>query len=104
MVELDQVGYRIGQKWILREINLKIETCQFWMIVGPNGAGKSTLLRLISGELSPHQGQIRLFGHDINAYSPQELARSFVPTFNRNAMSISLSVPRKLCCLDAIHT
>lgn len=75
MVELEGVGYRIGQKWIVRDINLKIETRQFWMLVGPNGAGKSTLLRLISGELSPQQGQIRLFGHDIHAYSPQELAR-----------------------------
>ena len=75
MVELEQVGYRIGQKWIVRDINLKIEARQFWMIVGPNGAGKSTLLRLISGELTPQMGRIRLFGHDINAYSPQEMAR-----------------------------
>ena len=29
MVELEQVGYRIGQKWIVRDINLKIEARQF---------------------------------------------------------------------------
>ena len=75
MVELDQVGYRIGQKWIVSDINLKIETGEFWVFAGPNGAGKSTLLRLISGELSPQKGKIRLFGHDIHAYSPQRLAR-----------------------------
>ena len=76
MVELEKVGYRIGQKWIVRDIDLKIESGTFWAFVGPNGAGKSTLLRLISGELSPQRGEIRLFGHDISAYSPQELARS----------------------------
>ena len=69
------VGYRIGQKWLVRNINLKIEAGQFWIFVGPNGAGKSTLLRLISGELSPTTGRLRFFGESINKYSPQELAR-----------------------------
>ena len=75
MVELKGVGYRIGQKWLVRNIDLKIESGQFWIFVGPNGAGKSTLLRLISGELSPTTRQIRFFGKSIDEYSPQELAR-----------------------------
>lgn len=75
MVELVAVGYCIGDKWIVRDIDLKIEAGQFWIFVGPNGAGKTTLLRLISGELSPTTGRIRLFGESVSKYSPQELAR-----------------------------
>ena len=75
MVELERVGYRIGQKWLVRNIDLKIEAGQFWIFVGPNGAGKSTLLRLISGELAPTTGQIRFFGEPIDKHSPRALAR-----------------------------
>ena len=75
MVELEGVGYRIGQKWLVRNIDLKIEAGQFWIFVGPNGAGKSTLLRLISGELAPTTGRIRVFDKPIDEYAPQELAR-----------------------------
>ena len=75
MVELERVGYRIGQKWLVRNIDLKIEAGQFWIFVGPNGAGKSTLLRLISGELAPTTGRIRVFDKPIDKYVPQELAR-----------------------------
>ena len=75
MVELEEVGYRIGQKWLVRNIDLKIEAGQFWIFVGPNGAGKSTLLRLISGELSPTTGRIRFFGESMDKCLPQELAR-----------------------------
>ena len=75
MVELEGVGYRIGNKWLVRNIDLKIEAGQFWIFVGPNGAGKSTLLRLISGELSPTTGRIQFFDESIDKYSPQELAR-----------------------------
>ncbi len=75
MIELNQVGYRIGGNWLVRDITLTIEAGTLWCLVGPNGAGKSTLLRLISGELTPTTGNIRLFGKPIDTYEPREFAR-----------------------------
>ncbi len=74
MIELKQVSYRIGGHWLIRDINVTIENGVLWGLVGPNGAGKSTLLRLISGELSPTTGEIRIFDKPICNYEPKELA------------------------------
>ena len=74
MVELEDVGYRINRNWLVRDINVTIETGMLCGIVGPNGAGKSTLLRLISGELLPTTGEIRLLGKPVHSYKPKELA------------------------------
>lgn len=75
MIELEDVGYRIGGNWLVRDISLTIENGTLWGLIGPNGAGKSTLLRLISGELLPTTGEIRIFGKPIRSYKPKELAR-----------------------------
>ncbi len=75
MIELENVGYRIGANWLVRDISVTIENGTLCGFVGPNGAGKSTLLRLISGELLPTTGEIRLIGKPIRRYEPKELAR-----------------------------
>jgi ATPase subunit of ABC transporter with duplicated ATPase domains len=42
-------------------------------LIGPNGAGKSTLLRLVTGELAPDTGTVRVSG--LVAHLPQDLPR-----------------------------
>ena len=49
---------KVGQRRVLRNINLTIEPGQHVDILGPNGAGKSTLIRLISGAEPPTIGTI----------------------------------------------
>jgi ABC-2 type transport system ATP-binding protein len=34
-------------------------------LLGPNGAGKSTLMKMITGQLRPSQGEVRLFGETV---------------------------------------
>ncbi|MGN6818235.1 MAG: ABC-F family ATP-binding cassette domain-containing protein [Sphingomonas sp.] len=45
---------------IIRDLNLRITRGDRIGIVGPNGAGKTTLLKLLTGELEPDSGQIKL--------------------------------------------
>ena len=54
-------------------------------LIGPNGAGKTTLVNLLSGELAPEAGSIRLAGREITRTPAHRrrhlgLARSFQVT------------------------
>ena len=49
-----------GERPIVRDLNLRLRRGDRLGIVGANGAGKTTLLRLLTGELPPDQGEIRL--------------------------------------------
>lgn len=63
MIELQHVS-----RWYGLVIGLNDVTTQIGggitALVGQNGAGKSTLIRLISGQIRPTTGNIRVFGHD----------------------------------------
>jgi branched-chain amino acid transport system ATP-binding protein len=51
-------------------------------IIGPNGAGKSSLFNLVTGDLVPDAGEIRLNGHSVTRMPPHRrcklgIARSY---------------------------
>ncbi|BAW31146.1 MAG TPA: ABC transporter ATP-binding protein [Methanothermobacter sp.] len=61
-VEIKNLHYKINNKTILEDINLKIYKREFLAIIGPNGGGKTTLLKMIIGLLKPTKGNIKVFG------------------------------------------
>lgn len=73
-IEVGHVAVRIGTKTLLADVSLSIAPGESVALVGPNGAGKSTLLRVLSGELAPSEGTVKLKGREPQSYRPRELA------------------------------
>lgn len=55
----------------LKGINLEVKQGEFFGLLGPNGAGKSTLIGSIASLVNKTEGQIAIFGHDIDK-APQQ--------------------------------
>ncbi len=53
-----RAGY--GDRVVLDGVNLHLGYGERAVLIGPNGAGKTTLLRLITGQLQPWAGEVRL--------------------------------------------
>ena len=75
MLEFKNVSYSVGDKQILKNINLNISD-RFVAITGPNGSGKSTLAKLVAGIITPTEGRIYMNGEDITDMSVTDRAKS----------------------------
>jgi ATP-binding cassette, subfamily B, bacterial MsbA len=67
------VGFRYGDQWALRSINLEIRAGEVVALVGMSGGGKSTLADLIPRFYDPQEGRILIGGVDIRRFSLQAL-------------------------------
>jgi ABC-type Mn2+/Zn2+ transport system ATPase subunit len=80
MNTLDVKGLSVsyGNRRVLTNIFLEVESGYIYGLIGPNGAGKSTLFKSILGLIEPSTGSIKVFGQDISevrkkiAYVPQK--------------------------------
>lgn len=71
-IALRTISRRFGPVSANRDISLDLVEGEIHAIVGENGAGKSTLMKILSGELQPDGGEIRLRGHRITFRRPQD--------------------------------
>lgn len=76
LLSIKNLHASIGDKEILKGINLEVKAGEIHAIMGPNGAGKSTLSAVIAGNENYEmtEGEILLEGEDISELAPEERA------------------------------
>ena len=74
MLEIKNLHARIGDKEILKGIDLTIGKGEVHAVMGPNGAGKSTLSAVLTGrpDYEVTEGSITFMGRNLLEMSPEE--------------------------------
>jgi ABC-2 type transport system ATP-binding protein len=62
--QLTSVHRRFGTIEALSGLTLRVPTGSITVLLGPNGAGKTTAIRILTGALTAHAGDVRVFGLD----------------------------------------
>ena len=60
VIEATNIVKSFRERPIVRDLSLRLRRGDRLGIVGPNGAGKTTLLHLLTGDLAPDRGSLRL--------------------------------------------
>lgn len=89
-LQIQDLGRRVGQQWIVRHLNLHVEDGECVALVGPSGCGKSTTLRLIAGLDTVSEGEITL--NHINVSNVSASQRAVGMVFQSYALLPHLSV------------
>jgi len=76
LLKIENLHASVGEKEILRGINLDIRAGEVHAIMGPNGSGKSTLSAVLAGRetFTVTDGSVTYDGRDLLALKPEERA------------------------------
>ena len=78
LLEADNLVRRFGGLAAVGGVSLQLRRGTLHAVIGPNGAGKSTLVNLLSGELPPSEGRIRIGTQDAAGWPSWRFAQAGV--------------------------
>lgn len=65
MIDIQNVSKKIGNKIVLKDIDLNIKKGSIFGIIGENGAGKTTLIKCLNGVYKVDEGNIKIDGEEV---------------------------------------
>ncbi|GAB7018797.1 ABC transporter ATP-binding protein [Halostagnicola bangensis] len=66
-IETQDLIKEYGELRALQGLSLTVEEGEFFGLLGPNGAGKTTFINTLVGLVRKSGGDVRVFGHDVEA-------------------------------------
>ena len=93
LFEAAAITRRFGALLAVDRVSVALHEGEIHAVIGTNGAGKSTLINLLSGELPPTSGTLKLDGQDVTHWSQPKLAHTGIGrSYQRNNIFLPLSV------------
>jgi phospholipid/cholesterol/gamma-HCH transport system ATP-binding protein len=75
MIKVIDLHKRFGDQWVLRGVNLELESGKITTIIGGSGSGKTVLLKHLNALLLPDRGAVCVDGTDITKLGESALNR-----------------------------
>jgi len=75
LLAVDKISKSFGGVTAVTAVSLTVEPGEIVGVMGPNGSGKTTLFNLVSGALTPDEGEIKFLGERINNLPPHQICR-----------------------------
>ncbi|MGH3875686.1 MAG: sugar ABC transporter ATP-binding protein [Actinophytocola sp.] len=76
LVEMIGISKSYGGVRACRNIDLTVRAGEVHALLGENGAGKSTLMRVLSGDVTDHDGEVRIAGAPVRFAAPVDAQRA----------------------------
>lgn len=64
-IDVHHLSKRFQHQFAVEHLSFRIEQGQVVGLLGPNGAGKSTTMRMLTGYLSPSEGEVYICGYNM---------------------------------------
>ena len=98
MLSIRNLHARVGDKPILKGINLEIGTGEIHAIMGPNGSGKSTLSSVLAGrdDYEVTDGEVIYMGKNLLDLEPEE--RAWAGVFLSSNILLKFQVSKIFIC------
>lgn len=92
--EVQNLSFSYGEHRVIQEMSFSLQKGKITTLIGANGCGKSTLFQLLSKNLKPEEGEIKLYGENLQHIKLKDLAKKAAIVHQYHTVLDDLSVEK----------
>src|SRR5687767_2838241 len=92
MLSVKNISVLYGDRVVLRDISVELQSGKITALLGSNGAGKTTLLRALNGSVAIANGEIEIDGKRLSQFSRREIAKWITVVAQENETKFPVTV------------
>lgn len=93
LLTIDNLSVTFGGLHALRNLDFHVDRGEIVSVIGPNGAGKTTFFNMISGMVTPTEGDIVFKGESLIGLDPNQVtARGIARTFQNVRLFANMTI------------
>ncbi len=101
MIEISKLTKKYGEKEVVKNISFTVNQGDVFGFLGPNGAGKTTTIKMMTGQLEPTSGMLKIGGEEVR--EKKELYREIGIVFELPNLYMKATVKDNLTLFGKIY-
>jgi len=103
MIRFEQVGFEVGGRILLEDLNFEIAPGEFLVLLGRSGSGKTTTMKLINRLITPSRGQVYVEGQTTVDWNVIQLRRQIGYVIQETGLFPHFTIERNVGLVPALE-
>ncbi len=103
LVEIRDVSYRVGERAVLQNVDLRVDEGETLVLLGRSGSGKTTLLKTVNRLITPSSGEVCFEGRSVSEWDPIQLRRKIGYVIQEGGLLPHVTVERNVSLVPRLE-
>lgn len=103
IIEVNHLQKQFQKDYAIRDVSFEIQKGEIFGFLGPSGSGKTTTIKILTAQLTPTSGDVRIFNSDISELKSPEARKKFGILTDNSGLYDRLTVEENLTLYSKIY-
>ncbi|WP_397539724.1 ATP-binding cassette domain-containing protein [Rummeliibacillus pycnus] len=103
IIKVNNLQKEFQKDYAIKDVSLEIKKGEIFGFLGPSGSGKTTTIKILTAQLTPTSGDVKVFNQDISGFKSPEARKRFGILTDNSGLYSRLTIKENLLLYSRLY-